>query len=108
MVREVREEDAAVYKCVAKSVAGEATTEATIRVVPPIDPLPFVDKCPYSGYCLNGGTCMMFKIVGELVCQCADGFKGQRCEEKEVYLTFLDYRHPYGRHQARLGLLLAR
>lgn len=98
MVREVREEDAAVYKCVAKSVAGEATTEATIRVVPPIDPLPFVDKCPYSGYCLNGGTCMMFKIVGELVCQCADGFKGQRCEEKEVYLTFPRNCHGPLRH----------
>lgn len=31
---------------------------------------------------------MIFKIVGELVCQCAEGFKGQRCQEKEVYPTF--------------------
>ncbi|XP_068231595.1 uncharacterized protein [Palaemon carinicauda] len=108
VVREVSEDDAGVYKCVAKSVAGEATSQAKIRVVPPIDPHPFVDKCPIAGYCLNGGTCMMFKIVGELVCQCAEGFKGQRCQEKEVYPTFLDYRHPFGRRQARLGLLLAR
>ncbi|XP_047473878.1 uncharacterized protein LOC125028545 isoform X1 [Penaeus chinensis] len=84
----VQESNAGVYKCVAKSVVGEDSSEATIRVVPPIDPHPFVDKCPYAGYCLNGGTCMMFKIVGELVCQCAEGFKGQRCQEKEVYPTF--------------------
>ncbi|XP_068231593.1 uncharacterized protein [Palaemon carinicauda] len=98
VVREVSEDDAGVYKCVAKSVAGEATSQAKIRVVPPIDPHPFVDKCPIAGYCLNGGTCMMFKIVGELVCQCAEGFKGQRCQEKEVYPTFRRDCHGPLRH----------
>ncbi|XP_069162832.1 uncharacterized protein [Procambarus clarkii] len=87
-VRSATEGDAGVYKCVAKSVAGQASAQAMIRVVPPIDPHIFVDDCPNLGYCLNGGTCMMFKIVGELVCQCAEGFKGQRCQEKEVYPTF--------------------
>ncbi|XP_071550775.1 uncharacterized protein [Panulirus ornatus] len=88
MIRNVTDGDAGVYKCLAKSVVGEDSAQAVIRVVPPIDPHPSVAECPYAGYCLNGGTCMMFKIVGELVCQCAEGFKGQRCQEKEVYPTF--------------------
>ncbi|KAK7002152.1 hypothetical protein SK128_016120 [Halocaridina rubra] len=33
-VRGVEEQDAGVYKCVAKSVAGEASSQARIRVVP--------------------------------------------------------------------------
>ncbi|KAK4291714.1 hypothetical protein Pmani_035481 [Petrolisthes manimaculis] len=108
VVRNAAEEDAGIYKCVARSVVGEAHAVATIRVVPPIDPHPYVDKCPYDGYCLNGGTCMMFKIVGELVCQCAEGFKGQRCTEKEVYPTFnrnchgpIRNRHSQGRRCPR-------
>nr|XP_053629368.1 uncharacterized protein LOC128686458 [Cherax quadricarinatus] len=108
-MRSATEGDAGVYKCVAKSVAGEASAQAMIRVVPPIDPHPFVDECPYAGYCLNGGTCMMFRIVGELVCQCAEGFKGQRCQEKEVYPTFnrncqgplKNIRHSQGRRCPR-------
>ncbi|XP_050541252.1 pro-neuregulin-2, membrane-bound isoform isoform X2 [Daktulosphaira vitifoliae] len=35
-------------------------------------------------YCLNGGTCTFYETIGELVCQCAEGFKGQRCENKDI------------------------
>ena len=28
-----------------------------------------VYPCPYDSYCMNGGTCMFFKLFGELVCQ---------------------------------------
>lgn len=109
MIRNVTDGDAGVYKCLAKSVVGEDSAQAVIRVVPPIDPHPSVAECPYAGYCLNGGTCMMFKIVGELVCQCAEGFKGQRCQEKEVYPTFSrschgplrNIRHSHGRRCPR-------
>ncbi|KAK8398486.1 hypothetical protein O3P69_003970 [Scylla paramamosain] len=104
-----RRRDAGQYKCVARSVVGEAEIEANIRVVRPINPHTLVEKCPYDGYCLNGGTCMMFTVVGELVCQCAEGFKGQRCQEKEVYPTFnrnchgpiRNLRHSQGRRCPR-------
>ncbi|XP_050702991.1 uncharacterized protein LOC126988679 [Eriocheir sinensis] len=108
-VRAASARDAGQYKCVARSVVDQAEIEASIRVVLPIDPHTLVDKCPYDGYCLNGGTCMMFTVVGELVCQCAEGFKGQRCQEKEVYPTFnrnchgpiRNLRHSQGRRCPR-------
>nr|CAH0108387.1 unnamed protein product [Daphnia galeata] len=41
--------------------------------------------CPIDSFCLNGGTCKYYEAVGELVCQCAEGYKGQRCENKDIY-----------------------
>ncbi|KAJ6641827.1 Protein vein [Pseudolycoriella hygida] len=40
--------------------------------------------CPVIGdaFCLNGGTCVFFKDVGEPACKCPDGFLGNRCETK--------------------------
>ncbi|CAH1390787.1 unnamed protein product [Nezara viridula] len=52
--------------------------------------------CPIANYCLNDGTCTYYETVGELVCQCAEGFKGQRCENKDVYNRSSMYRpKPY-------------
>ncbi|XP_065342723.1 protein vein isoform X2 [Cloeon dipterum] len=41
--------------------------------------------CPVDSYCLNGGTCLFYEVVGELVCKCAEGYKGKRCENKDFY-----------------------
>ncbi|CAG2167023.1 unnamed protein product [Oppiella nova] len=48
---------------------------------------PQVRPCPIPSFCLNGGTCTLYEAVGE----CADGYMGQRCESKDIYLklTFL-------------------
>ncbi|VVC29079.1 Hypothetical protein CINCED_3A006332 [Cinara cedri] len=40
--------------------------------------------CSGESYCLNGGTCSFFQTIGELACSCAEGFKGTRCENKEI------------------------
>ncbi|XP_054166654.1 uncharacterized protein LOC128964121 [Oppia nitens] len=47
---------------------------------------PHVRPCPIPSFCLNGGTCTLYESVGEYVCQCADGYVGQRCESKDIYL----------------------
>ncbi|KAJ9591101.1 hypothetical protein L9F63_002382, partial [Diploptera punctata] len=90
----VRPEDAGDYECQASSVIGEVVSK-TARVTVNITdyrqenstttlwPLHGI-VCPLDSYCLNGGTCQYYDTVGELVCQCADGFKGQRCENKDV------------------------
>ncbi|XP_035703079.1 pro-neuregulin-2, membrane-bound isoform isoform X3 [Folsomia candida] len=41
-------------------------------------------ECPYDSYCLNGGVCSYFETIGEFVCQCAEGYQGQRCDTKDV------------------------
>lgn len=43
-------------------------------------------SCP-SNSCLNGGTCDFYKNtvnnnITRSYCKCADGFKGEKCEEK--------------------------
>ncbi|XP_018010433.1 uncharacterized protein LOC108667850, partial [Hyalella azteca] len=64
----VEDDHAGVYKCVATSREGRAEQQVQLSVIPPLDP-GLVYPCPYDSFCLNGGTCMFFKFVGELVCQ---------------------------------------
>ncbi|XP_014253959.1 protein vein isoform X2 [Cimex lectularius] len=96
VIPKVRVEDAGRYECRATSVNGAISSSwATVTVSaqpnnPPTDNTttlwPLVGGvCPIEQYCLNGGTCTFYDTVGELVCQCAEGFKGQRCESKDVY-----------------------
>lgn len=92
----VRPEDAGRYECRATSVSGVVKSifaVVTIEAQPASNvqdntttlwPLYGV-PCPIANYCLNEGTCTYYETVGELVCQCAEGFKGQRCENKDVY-----------------------
>nr|XP_027200253.1 myb-like protein I [Dermatophagoides pteronyssinus] len=51
--------------------------------------------CPIASFCLNGGTCSLYKHLGEYVCECADGYKGHRCEYKDLQKypvkTLVDY-----------------
>lgn len=40
--------------------------------------------CPVPDYCMNGGTCLFYSDIGELICQCARDFHGRRCERKYI------------------------
>nr|CAD7435518.1 unnamed protein product [Timema monikensis] len=39
------------------------------------------NSCDHLGYCLNGGVCLQ-GASDNLVCQCAEGWTGVRCEDK--------------------------
>ncbi|XP_054263359.1 protein vein isoform X2 [Macrosteles quadrilineatus] len=96
LIPRVRVEDAGRYECRAISVLGESMATYATVTVQPVKPSSGADNtttlwplvgspCPIDTYCLNGGTCTYYETVAELVCQCADGFKGQRCESKDVF-----------------------
>ncbi|RZF40342.1 hypothetical protein LSTR_LSTR006951 [Laodelphax striatellus] len=84
------------YECKATDVKGNIyTSSATVTITTdntttlwPLNGAP----CPIETYCLNGGTCTYYETVGEWVCQCAEGYKGPRCESKDVYNKSSMYR----------------
>ncbi|GFG31410.1 hypothetical protein Cfor_09269, partial [Coptotermes formosanus] len=118
VIPKVRPEDAGLYRCEAKSVIGiDANSTARVTVISDTRPentttlWPLYGvPCPVETYCLNGGTCFYYETVGELVCQCADGYKGQRCENKAVFnrgislLADCLFLQPIGVHSRYLQL----
>uniref|UniRef100_T1IM99 EGF-like domain-containing protein n=1 Tax=Strigamia maritima TaxID=126957 RepID=T1IM99_STRMM len=90
----VRLDDAGEYECRAENKCGTATatTHVTIRkgkssfaTQTSRNPSPFEGlPCNISDYCMHGGTCTYYRAIGELACRCADGYKGQRCETKDL------------------------
>ncbi|KAL1454908.1 hypothetical protein WDU94_009037, partial [Cyamophila willieti] len=100
IITRIRSEDAGRYECrgtgVHKDVVS-AFAEVSINLRPDSTTTlwPLVGgPCPLDSYCLNGGSCTYYDTVGELVCQCAEGYKGQRCESKDVYNRSSMYK-PY-------------
>ncbi|XP_073972097.1 membrane-bound neuregulin protein vein isoform X2 [Rhodnius prolixus] len=91
-IPKVSSEDAGRYECRGMTVTGKRLSSwATVTVTDPLTdntttlwPLSGV-ACPIEQYCLNNGNCTYYEAIGELVCQCAEGFKGQRCDTKDVY-----------------------
>ncbi|KAK3931232.1 Protein vein, partial [Frankliniella fusca] len=94
VIGRVKPSDAGRYECKAVSVIGrQDSASAAVSVQAEADARqdntttlwPLVGTgCFFDAYCLNGGTCTYYDTVGELVCQCAEGYKGQRCENKDV------------------------
>jgi hypothetical protein len=86
--------DAGKYTCRAKNVLGEhsQTTSISIRVSAPDPP---ASMCPIQSFCLNGGKCLYYEMIGELVCRCPEGFAGQRCQFKKARINL-----PYVENEA--------
>ncbi|CAL1267639.1 unnamed protein product [Larinioides sclopetarius] len=111
VIRRARLSDRGVYECRAGNVvqpepASAKATVAITRKKKPKKPLstaspatpsttvsstessPWTtEPCPTSDFCLNGGTCVFYKVVREYVCYCAEGYIGLRCDYKDVSIS---------------------
>jgi len=91
--------DAGKYTCRAINVLGEhsQTTSISVRVIAPDPP---ASNCPIDSFCLNGGKCLFYEMIGELVCRCPEGFAGQRCQFKKARINLPFFENeacgPYG------------
>lgn len=92
VIPEVRNSDSGKYECRALGVqsinpvsrSSIVTVDTRFENITSLWPLEG-KPCPTNVvYCLNGGTCTYYETIGELTCQCADGFNGGRCENKDV------------------------
>ena len=61
--------DGGIYTCQATNIAGTSSqaTHVTIRNTPTSTHQP--SECPIHSYCLNGGSCLYYHSIGELVCR---------------------------------------
>ncbi|XP_054919319.1 uncharacterized protein [Dermacentor andersoni] len=107
-IKSARRQDSGLYECRAWNVLRKEPSTVSVSVsvrdrYPPPPPTPEPTRatastttndstlwplkgrpCPLVSYCLNGGTCIFYEAVKEPVCQCAEGFIGQRCENKDT------------------------
>ncbi|XP_067131534.1 protein vein-like isoform X2 [Centruroides vittatus] len=91
LVQRASSADGGRYECRAWNVLSGRTValSAWVAVAPAASATPTAlpyegEECQRTNYCLNGGTCIYFRSIGELSCHCADGYKGKRCESKDV------------------------
>lgn len=108
IIRHVRLHDSGVYECRAGNVVDDRATFAraivtviankittkpdneTNSTAPTIWP---GEPCPIKDFCLNGGKCTFYRIVGEYVCECTEGYVGLRCHYKDVRVSVSKVKH---------------
>ncbi|XP_064457605.1 uncharacterized protein LOC135368336 isoform X2 [Ornithodoros turicata] len=95
-INSTRKQDSGLYECRASNVLRREPSIVTVNVTVqdrysfrpgtrgPTHTSANGQPCPLASYCLNGGTCIYYEAVKEPSCQCADGFIGQRCENKDT------------------------
>jgi len=90
VVQKATARDSGIYTCQATNIAGTSasTTSVTVRHTAPQTHQ--ASSCPIHSYCLNGGSCLYYQSIGELVCRCSEGFTGQRCQFKKA----LRFKYP--------------
>ncbi|XP_063218695.1 uncharacterized protein LOC134528957 [Bacillus rossius redtenbacheri] len=77
-----RRDDAGNYTCRAVSITSTAAVSTNVSV--PAETRADSQPCARKDLCLNDGKCSYIAAIGEWYCECAEGFKGQRCESKDV------------------------
>lgn len=76
--------DSGVYRCVARNLLGNVSSQAIWVNVKGNTPKPFSKLCADQSFCLNDGICYeMTQLNKKQFCQCAKSFVGSRCEEKK-------------------------
>jgi len=90
MVERATARDSGIYTCQATNIAGTSATTTAVTVRHSAPENHQASSCPISSYCLNGGSCLYYQSIGELVCRCSEGFTGQRCQFKKA----LKFKYP--------------
>ncbi|XP_076348898.1 protein vein-like isoform X3 [Tachypleus tridentatus] len=98
IIKRVRRRDGGKYRCRASNILSPPSVSETEIIVQSkrhknrvIESPHWQFKgrpCDVRSYCLNGGNCTMIESLQERVCECADGYKGLRCEHKDTTHTF--------------------
>ncbi|CAG0886695.1 unnamed protein product [Cyprideis torosa] len=104
VVKNLSPSDSGDYECRATSLVGPpAVSRSRVQIVSPttstFSPVtPLSHRIPdrpsdeeschlqYS-FCLNGGTCHVYPMLGEYLCHCSEGYIGPRCELKHAPLS---------------------
>lgn len=106
-IKTVRQKDSGEYECQASNVVQHETvsSKAIVMVIKNLTATATTKHmgidmgipCPVDTFCLNGGNCTFYEMFGEYVCNCAEGFMGQRCDHKSVPVL-LGEVNPHLRH----------
>lgn len=87
-VKSVTVEDEGVYECRGTTNETKNLSHTTRVIVLRKEPPSYVSKPCKSAmdiaYCMNGGTCLIQELLSIVYCECAEGYKGPRCENKAV------------------------
>ena len=67
-LRDIHPGDSGNYTCQVGNVAGKVQTSTIVSVrysAPKVAP----SKCPIDSFCMHGGLCLFYELLGELVCK---------------------------------------
>ncbi|XP_013794830.2 protein vein-like isoform X3 [Limulus polyphemus] len=87
IIKRVRRRDGGQYQCRASNILSPPSVSET-EIIVQSKRHKNRRPCDVRSYCLNGGNCTMIESLQERVCECADGYKGLRCEHKDTTHTF--------------------
>ncbi|CAG0900911.1 unnamed protein product [Darwinula stevensoni] len=87
VIQKAAPKDSGTYECRAWNAFGPPSVSTThVLVKGKLEPKNDSNEspCEVAHFCLNGGTCTYIKDIKEMMCTCPKGFKGSRCDSKDV------------------------